>query len=347
MKQKNQSIILLFAILITLAACTQSSPPIDQQATIDAAIAATQNASQNTQATVDSSVRATVNAQANMNSAIDQAVQATLTAQPAPDYATLSEEELAALIDQAVAEALAASETASSNTTSATSDGTITNDEVTYTYTYVYDTYYAIAYAEELIAAYYDYYGIYAETALGELQQIEEDLAVISASMSEIASILEQGADAATAAVDQLNAAAEQARTQANEAQAKAENWQQQVQSSISEREDKILNLTPSEIADDKIGALTQAYDFLEAFKSALNDGKFSPEELRNIGQLSANVRASFEKLGGRGGEFGNFQGAIENLTRQAARGDWGGARSGVGDFERSLPTRPSRPSRP
>jgi uncharacterized phage infection (PIP) family protein YhgE len=319
----------LLALFVVLPACSQPSRAVNSQATIDAAVAAT------------------IEAKNSMQAAIDQAVQATLSAQPTPDYATLSEEELAALIDQAVSEALAASAGAATATVSSTSDGTVTSEEVTYTYSYVYDAYYYAAYADELIAAYYEYYGQYAEAALTELQQIESELSSISDSMEEIAGILEQGAEAATAAVDQLNAAVAEAQGRASEVQAKAEGWQEQVKAELEQRQQEILNLAPTEVAEDKIGALNQAHDFLAAFKTALGDGKFSPDELHNIGQLSANVRASFEKLGGRGGEFGGFQASIETLTRQAARGDWGGARREVSNLERSLPSRPSRPSRP
>ncbi len=335
MKSKFPSILFLFAAIFSLFACNQAPNSPAPQPT------------PNTQATIDASVQATLQAQSEIETTIDQAVAATLTAQPTPDYATFSEEELAALIDQAVAEAITASETASASTTSATSDGTVTSEEINYTYTYVYDSAYAIAYAEELISAYYDYYGVYAEATLTELQQIEQDLAAISGSLEEINAILDQGAEAATAAIEQLNAAAASAQAQLSAAQAKAETWQTQIQTSLNQRETDLLNLAPTEIATDKIGALNQAHDFLETFKTALGDGKFSPEELRNVGQLSANVRASFEGLGGRSGEFGNLQDAVENLTRQAARGDWGSAKSSLGEFERSLPERPARPSRP
>ncbi len=346
---KRNILIIPFIIiaLFSLAACNLTGNEADQQSAINTAVAATQSANSNNQATLETAVQATVQAQNEMEAAIDQAVQATLTAQPTPDYATLSEEELAALIDQAVAEALAASETASNSTTACTTDGIVTAEEVTDTYAYVYDSYYAVAYAEELIEAYYEYYGDYADSALNELQEIEEDLSAIAASTEEIAAILDDGAEAATAAIEQLNAAAAQTQTQLQDAQAKAATWQQTIKTNLDQRENDILNMTPNQTATNPAEALNQAHDFLETFKTALGDGQFSPEELLNIGQLSANVRASFEQLGGRGGEFGNFQGAIENLTRQAARGDWGSARSGIGDLERSLPARPSRPSRP
>ena len=331
----------------SLAACNLTGNEADQQSAINTAVAATQSANSNNQAAIETAVKATIQAQNKMETATEQAIQATLTAHPTPGYTPLNEEERAALIDQAVAEALAASETASSSTTASTADGIVTAEEVTDTYTYLYDTNYAIAYAEELIEAYYEYYGDYADSALNELQEIEEDLSTIVASMEEITAILDDGAEAATAAIEQLNAAAAQTQAQLQEAQAKADFWQQTVKTNLDQRENDILNMTPNQTATNPAEALNQAHDFLETFKAALGDGKFSPEELLNIGQLSANVRASFEQLGGRSGEFGNFQGAIENLTRQAARGDWGSARSGIGDLEHSLPVRPSRPSRP
>ena len=73
------------------------------QATIDAAVQATSEAQASVQATADAAVQATVAAQVNVQATIDAAVQATVAAVPTPTpsaaYVTMTEEELAALID--------------------------------------------------------------------------------------------------------------------------------------------------------------------------------------------------------------------------------------------------------
>jgi hypothetical protein len=167
---------------------------------------------------------------------------------------------------------------------------------------------------------------------------MEQDLAAISTSLDEILAITEQGAAAATTAIEQLNAAVAQAATKASDLQTKLQGFQDKVKTSLGQRENNIINLPANNIADTQIGAINQAHDFLEAFKGALGDGKFSPDELSNIGQLAANARASLNKTGDP--KLQKLSGSIEGLTRNAARGEWGKARNGVGDFERSLPAR-------
>ncbi len=338
MKIKGLSIFVMIVSVILLAACGQQAQT-NPQATIDAAVKATTESQQNVQATIAASVKATTQVQSSsQQTTIDQAVQATLSAQPTPDYASMSEEELAALIEESVNKALTDYETTSTAVTQTTSDGTVTQEEAAATYTTAYNVYYEAAYAEEMIQAYYDYYGAYADEALATMTAMEQNLASISDSMSEITTIMEQGAATATAAIDQLNAAATQAQTKAGELQTKAKGLQEQVKTSLGKREDGLLNLSANNIADNQVGAIGQANDFLEAFKSALSDGKFSPEEMTNIAQLAANARASLNKTGDP--KLQKLGGSIEGLTRQAARGDWGRARQGFGDFERSVPKR-------
>jgi len=337
MNTKKYIIFMLAAALILLNACSQAAA-VDTQATIDAAVESTAQAQQTEQASINTAVEATVEAQSSEKSNLDQAVQATLSAQPTPDYATLSEEELAALIDEAVNTAITDYASTSSQVTQSTSDGTVTEEEVAAAYTYTYDVSYEVAYAEELIQAYYEYYGAYAEEALTTMQAMEEDLAAISEDVAEITSILDQGAAAATAAIEQLNTITDQAQTKADELKNKVTGLQDQVKSGLSKREEGMLNLPAKNIADTQIGAINQANDFLDGFKSALGDGKFSPEELANISQLAANAKASLDKTGDP--KLQKLGGSIEGLTRNAARGEWGAARQGMGDFERSVPKR-------
>lgn len=341
MKAKLASLFAFLVLVLMMLACSTSATP-DTQATVDAAVQATRNAEKNAEATVDVAVQATVTQIASSNqSAIATAVQATLTAQPTPDYANLSEEELSAMIDAAVATAVADAETASASTTSATSDGTVSDEEAAATSTTVYQTYYDVAYAQELIDAYYEYYGEYADAALETLNAMEDDLASISQSLEEIDAIMTQGAETASAAIEKLNAAAANIKTKTEETKTKAQGLSEQVKTSLSQRETDALQRKPTQIETDKIGALTQVHDFLDTFKTAFADGKFSPAELNKISQLGANARASLLKTGDP--QLAKLSGGIEGLTRNAARGELGGARKGVGSFEKSVPARPGR----
>ena len=337
MKIKDAITRLLITALLLLSACSQPSSA-NPEATIAAAVEATTTAGQNAQATVDAAVQATIQAQTAQQAAIEQAVQATLTVQPTPAYAEMSEAELAALIDQSVNQALAAYSATSSAVTQSTSDGTVSEAEVATTSTSITTVYYEIAYAEELIQAYYAYYGEYTEAALTTLNEMENELESISASLNEISAILTQGAASATAAINQLNAAVASAQTQAADLQTKVQGFQEQVKTGLGQRENDLLNLPATDLAQNEIGAINQAHDFLEAFKTALGDGKFSPAELNNIGQLAANARASLNQTGDP--KLQKLGVSIEGLTRNAARGEWGQAQRGARDFEGSLPAR-------
>ena len=305
-------------------------------------VAATPTLDLNTQ------VQAAIAATATYQAAVDQAVQATIVALPPTptpgptvDYYTLTEEELAALIDEAVDEALAASQEASTATSQATSDGTVTGEETYATTTYVYDAEAAIYYAEELIAAYYDLYGDYASLAMDTLAAIEDDLSAIAASLDEMSAILEQGAEAASAAVAQLNAAVANLSTQAANVQANSQDWISQVQTSLQEREAQFFSMAPTEIASDRNGAILQLYTYLDTVKVAMGDNKISNGEMTQIAQLAANARASLQTQGGPG--LQNVAASIDGMTRQLSRGEWPQARNGLGGFEASLPSRPRR----
>ncbi len=332
-------LLVLFTIVASiclLSACGPSAA--NQQATIDAAVKGTAEAQQSSQATIEAAVKATSQAaQAAQNSDIEKSVQATISAQPTPDPG-MSEEELAALIEESVTKAMTDYASTSATVSTTTSDGTVTDEEASTTYNQAYNVYYEAAYAEELIQTYYEIYGAYADEALATMNAMEADLAAISDSMNEIAGIMEQGAETATAAINQVNDALNQAQSKADELQAKAKGLQDQVKSGLSQREDGVMGLKANDIANNQLGAINQANDFLEAFKSALGDGKFSPEELSSIGQLAANAKASLDRTGDP--KLQRLGGSIDGLTRQAARGDWGNARKGLGDFERSVPKR-------
>lgn len=313
-----------------LAACGLSSNSAGLDAQVQTAIAQTAQAEVAFQVAVDQAVEATV-----------IAMPLTPTTQPSVDPYTLSEEELAALIDSSVEEAATASTEASAATTQATSDGVYTQEEINETIYYVYDAEAAIAYAEELLYLYYDLYGAYASEALDLLYAVEEDLNEMASTMTEIEAILSQGAETASAAIEQINTTIANAQTKAAEVQAKAQEFKEKLPAALQERENGFTSLTPTEVASDREGALLQVYTYLDSVKSALADRKISPDEMGQIAQLAVNAQAGINQGGGP--LLKNFGGNIDGITRNLSRGNWPTAQRDLGGFEASLPSRPTR----
>lgn len=338
-----EALVTLIAMLsVGLAACgtPQVSTP-DTQATIEAAVAATSTAQANLQATIDAAVQATATAQA-----------ALVTPTPSVEYVTLTEEELAALIDQAVADAAAATAASSTATTQATADDTVTQEEVTTIEVQVTGAEEAIAYAEELLNAYYGLYGDLATETLYLLQEIEEDLALmaestaaLAAALVDVNNTLAEGVALADETINELEAAAQAAGAKAAEVQAQKEAWKGQLQQEWEHRASQALNVQPNAIADDRAAALQSAFDYLDNVQAALTDEKISPDELAQIAQLGANAAAGLNAHGGP--QLQQFSGSINQITEQLARGQVTHAREGLGTLQSGLGSRPSLPSRP
>jgi hypothetical protein len=253
----------------------------------------------------------------------------------------LTEEELSALIDEAVNAAILASETTSTATTQATADGTITEEEIAAIYSYYYWADEALYYAEYLMDEYYAYYGAYAEEAITVMVEMEQDIEELNTSMAAIEDILVQGSEAATAAIQQLNDAAQQAQVNLDTVQTNIEGWTALVDQDIEVRVQNALNLQPSEVADNLDGTVNQMHDFLDAVKGGLGDNQITPDELLNISQLAANAQASLSQFGTPRLQEKSIN--ITSLTEQLARGQLPQALSGVPEFEMDLPARPSR----
>lgn len=326
----------------TINAAIQATGPItaptstpDIQATVNAAIQATNTAGQAVQATIDTAVSATV-----------MALPSTPTTIPSADHYNMTEEELAALIDQSVAEAVAANEQTTASTIQATSDGSVSDSEVDTIEIYLAGVEQALAYADELIAVYSDLYGEYATESITILTEIEQDLEVIAQSTSQTAAILAQGSQAASAAIEQLNQAAQNASTMIEQIQTESQGWSQKVQTEVENRVTTLQNLQPTDVTNDQLGALQQVYEYLDALKAAIGDKIISPSELSLITQMGVNANASLNLNGGP--KLQGLSGKIDGLNNQLARGQWSHASKDLGGFEASLPTRPpKRPGRP
>jgi len=342
---KRRAVLALAVTLLVIAAiaCGGAASPVttpDTQATVDAAIAATGTAQAGTQATIDAAVEAT-----------GVAAETTVAPSPTPavEYVTMTEEELAALIDQAVTDAAAATQECAAATTEATADDTITSEEVATVEIYATGAEEAIAYAEELILAYYDLYGELAVETIALLQATEEDLAAlasetaaINATLQEVAATLDQGVALAEETIAQLETAAQAIGDKAAEVQYRNQTWIQDLQAELEDRAATALTIQPSNIAADRKGAILSAFDYVDAVRDSLADNKISSTELNNIAQLGANASASLNAHGGP--QLQQLSGSINDITGQIARGQMPQAKANLGNLERALGARPSRP---
>jgi DNA repair exonuclease SbcCD ATPase subunit len=296
------------------------------------------------------------------------------------DAMTMTEDELAALIDQAVTQAIAATEQTTDAVTTTTSDDAVTADEVAYVYSYYYNADYYVAYAEELMAQYYALYGDLAEEMMvemdaiqSELSQMNDTLTQVSTSLEEINSTLSQGLELAQESITQLEEAAQQAQTNAQELKAQAQDMMSTLQQDQQGRLDQLAQIQPDNIPTDKLSALHSAFDFLDAANGALGDDKISRDELMNLAQLGKNAQEGFKQFGGlgqgggagggagggigggAGGGLGKgdgegmgldltqFSGKFDEITTDFARGQTPKGRDNVKGFESSLGKRPSR----
>ncbi|NPV87368.1 MAG: hypothetical protein HPY45_15320 [Anaerolineae bacterium] len=342
-------ILLVFAFLAS-AGCTYqrvtptTAPTPDVNATVNAAVAATEAAQVMMQATIDQAVQST--ASLIPTSVITAVIVITPIPSPTPvDAYTLSEEELAAIIDQSVNEAISAYETATAATQQAYQDGSLSSEELE-------AAYYAYAYAEDEIEAALaladEYLALYAE--LGEetialLTAIEEDLSAMasaaeaaSATLNEIYANVQAGVQVTQQNIEQLQQQVEQAAANAQQMHEQAGAWQTTVKNEISRFEQQFGSLQPNQIAADRLGSIQMCKDYLATVRSALQDNKLTRDEMNVIAQLGANASASVKQF--QAPEMANLANKIEGMTHQLSRGELPQARGGLGEIERSIPRR-------
>jgi len=292
-------------------------------------------------------------AQATINASALTARPSTPTAGPTVEYTTLTEEELATLINQAVTQAIAATEQTTAAVTTTTSDNTVTSEEVTYVYDYYYNADYYVEQTEQLLNEYYSLYSDLAQQMIVELNGIQSELAQmndtlssIDSSLQQINSTLQQGLAVAEETINQLETTAQTAQTSAQELQAQAQDMMSQLQADQQARLEAISQIQPNNIPTDRRGSLQTAFQFLDTANLAMGDNKLSRDELMNLAQLGANAQAGFQNFGGKAGiaggpDLSQFTGKFSEITGQLARGQMPQARGNVDTFERSLGNRP------
>ncbi len=362
MKSKFYQLPFSLSLLVSLSACSlgaQPTPTPDVQATVQAAVdtavktklpAPADTPTPDLQATVNAAVQAT--AQAGQGS-VAVVVQATVVSMPTPSplpaagdayYYSLSQEELAALVDESVDAAMTASAQTTAVTTQATSDGSVSDGDVQTVQVYVSLSEQTVANAQALITAYQDIYGDYASDYLVILNEIEQDLAAIAQSTAEIASILDQGAQAATQAIQQLNSAAQTTQVKAAEAQAQAQSRQQKFQSDMQKRLEELINIKPIQVATDPQGAVQETFQYLDSLKQALNGKKINSADLKQIIQLGVNASAGLKTQGGP--QLQRFANGIDNLNQQVVRGEFPQAKRDLAKFDSDFTSLDKRPGR-
>lgn len=352
----------IILLLMILACGRPAAPEVDTQATVEAAVAATNTAQVAVQATIEAAVQATDTAQNEQQAAAPEAnsaAAATATSIPNQDYTTMSEEELVALINQAVAAAGQAAGQSASAASEATADDTVTQEEAQTIELYIEGADQAAAYAEELLAAYADLYGDLASDAVEELEAVADSLAEIeenTAAMSDSLAEINESVESAEQTVAEIEAAAQATLDKASQLQAQSQAW-------VAEAQAKLNNQAAQmEAATGQIEALKSALDFVTASQAALADNQISPEELKDIAQLGASASASLEGSGIPAMQ--DLSGQVNEITKGLAGGDIAAVQSqlaglttalgsmptlqmpDVGNKGLSLPDKPARPSR-
>lgn len=347
-----KSTIRLFFVCVVIASllvgCGGKLAPVSNEDAISTAVAGTQQASALAQATV--------------NAAVLTAIPATPTQGIPVDYSQMSEEELTVLIDEAVAEAVTATEQTSSAVYTTTTDNAVTTEEVVYVYDYYYNADYYVQYAEDLITEYYSLYSDLAYEMIGELNGIETQLNEmngtldsIDQSLQEINTTLEQGLTLAQETIDQLNTAAQTAQQNAQNTKDQAKEMLSTLQTDQGNRLAEMEKIQPEVIPTDKLTAMQSAFSFMDYARESLSDKKLSRDELMNLAMFGKEAQEGLKQFGGAdrlGPDVSQFSNKFGEINQQFARGQMPQARENLGNFESSLGARPDfsgiqKPNRP
>lgn len=361
----NHRIFSLFVVigLLLSAGCSSPTPTRapNVDATVAAAVAATDVAKVNQQATVNSAVAATAAAIPTQTPLPTQTALPTYTPQPTnPPIPTLapqpsptvvnvsavSQQEMANAVDSSVQQANSATQQTATYTNQVAIDGVLTAQEVQLLLSYAGLATEEINQAYALAEQYLALYGELAEETLALLTAIEKDLnsmaqsmSALTATLDEINKAIQQGQAVSQEAIKKLQTQAEQANAKAQETKTKLQTWSKSVQTELDKRVQTLTALKPSQVATDRSGAIKQLQDYIGALKGAFADGKFSKAELNNVIQLGVNAGASLKAVGGVG--TAQLPDAINTLNQQLARGQLPQAKSGLANLDAIAPKRP------
>jgi len=286
---------------------------------------------------------------------VDEAVDEAI-AELEEEYLLMTEEEFNQAIEEAVNEAMLATEQTNTYVEEAASDGTLTTEEVEQIEYYAYYADDLIYFADELI---YTYYGLYAELAyetLYLLEAVEDDLEAMAYAMVEIAELtmaaaetLAAGAEITAETLDNFVNAAQATQDVVSNVSDNWQSWTAAVQTERMERLQSLSDINPNNIPTDLKSALNESVNFADAVRNALGDYSVSVNELFDIAQIGANAIAGLQEHGGA-----NLHPISENIwsvTNSLALGQNQSAIFNLGvlegniravpDFDFSLPERP------
>lgn len=321
----------------TLATPTIEVPPSatpNLDMTVQAAVKSTELAKNGMQATINSSVATTL-------TAVPPAAVPVLPT-PTPINATyVTEEEVAAMVEKEVNEALAASSACASASTAAAADDTITSEELAELEAAVLASEQAIYEATALAEQYLALYTELGEETIALLQQVETELATMSTSTAQIAATLEeinislqQGLALAEETITKLETQASEIQTQVTEIQTAASGWKDKVSAELENRANLAAGLQADQIATDKAGTLQQLSQYMGQMKASLADGKLSLDELNSVVKLGANASASLRQFGDAGTSLAD---KITGLNRNLARGELPQVTAGLADLDKNF----------
>lgn len=357
--------VLVLLTFMMLVGCAEPDEPAasatpDVSATVSAAIAATAEFDAQLEAVVATEVASSV------DTAVDETVAETFDV-----YSAQTEEALAQMIETAVEEAVLATESYATTTVTATADDQVTATEVQTIEVTVQTAETAVAEAEALIETYYALYGDLAQQTLDELAVIEDELAAIATGINEmnetliaINDTLNAGLTLAEDTITQLENSAASASASAQAAYAEAQTWVQAVQGEAQARLTAVQQMQPTNIASNQAELMAQATTYLETVGSVTADSVVSQAELQQVAQLSANVSASMQAVGGPQSQ--ELASGFNQLTQQLAAGNMTQAQLNISNLQAQLSTQfagielpavgggaldgfspPSRPQRP
>ncbi len=325
-------LLIMVGIIFTgiLAACGLPLNPINRDARIQTANIETSIAEATFQAAVY---------EASQGTATTIPLPETFTPQPPVEPYSLSEEELATLIDSNYEDAIYNSLDVSETVSEASSDNEVTEEEIYNTVLYVNQSLASIHYTQDLLQQYKDLHGDLASETLDQLAAIEESLNQLGTSMMDIEDLMVQGSILASEAITNIIETATSIEGQVDEALKTKDAWRNSLQADLDSREKKFTSLSPNEIASDREGAILKIYAYLDRIKSALQDQTISSNEMSDIAQLGANAKASLKAQ--EEPDLQVLESSIDGLTRQLSRGEWPQAQNRLRNFEAALPQKP------
>ncbi len=351
MKKSFAALLIVIVLILSTLACGAGAPQAapatpDINAAVNTSVAATAAAGQSVDATIAASVSGTATA-ASADAA--SATAASAAATPPVEVVQMTEEELAALIDQSVAEAVAAVEQTSTATDEATADGSMDQNETQEIYVTAVAADEAVAYALELVYAYEDLYGELAEEGLALMQEIENDLDdmnqnldVMLKALEDMNTSLQQGMELATETITQFQNTARAASAKAQQVQAEAQGYVQNLPAQMEGRVSTMLAVQPDNVPADLQSSVQAAFAYLDGARQAMADHKLTSQELQEIACLGANASAGLKQFGGaKFTSLADAIGGVQGITALLARGQFDSAMQGLGGLEGSLGERP------